>query len=88
MSAADVAASFALGPGALLTEVRLQIRVAGSNVVVSWLTNAAAFTLQSATDLGSNATWSNVLSAPVITNGMCQVTVAETDFQRFYRLTL
>jgi hypothetical protein len=88
MSAADAAASFALGPDALPADVRLHIRLAGDNVVVSWLTNAAAFTLQSATELGRTATWSNVLPAPVVTNGTCQVTLEATDSNRFYRLRL
>jgi hypothetical protein len=50
-------------------------------------TNAAAFTLQSTTDLASAAVWATVSPEPVVVNGQNAVTNAVSGTQQFYRLS-
>jgi len=60
----------------------LDIRSVEGNVILTWSTNAAGFTLQSTGDL---ITWTN-LAAPVLVNGLNTFTNPVSGAQQFYRL--
>lgn len=66
---------------------QLKIILSGANVVLTWQTNATGFTLQSTTNLGSSAFWSNVSLAPVVVNGQIAVTNPISGPQKFFRLS-
>ena len=57
-----------------------------SGIVLTWPTNAAAFTLQCTTNLVSPAVWSTNSPAPVVIAGQNTVTNPITGPQGFYRL--
>lgn len=65
----------------------LAITLVGSNVVLTWPTNAVGFLLQSTTNLGSPLGWQNVSSSPVIVNLQNTVTNSISGKQIFYRLS-
>ncbi|HEY5042967.1 MAG TPA: hypothetical protein VIK53_13300, partial [Verrucomicrobiae bacterium] len=65
----------------------LTIVPSGANVILTWPTNAAGFTLQSTTNLVAPAVWSIVSPGPVIVNGQFAVTNAITGTQQFYQLS-
>src|SRR5438552_3148105 len=58
-----------------------------SRIVLTWPTNAAGFTLQSATNLVSPAVWSTNSPAPVVVNGQNAVTNPITGTRQFFRLS-
>jgi uncharacterized repeat protein (TIGR03803 family) len=66
---------------------QLTIIPSGANVILTWPTNAAGFTLQSTTNLVSPAVWSTVSPAPVVVNGQNAVTNPISGTQKFYRLS-
>jgi len=66
---------------------RLTIIRAGANVILTWPTNAAGFTLQSTANLVSPAVWSTNSPAPVVVNGQNTVTNPASSPQKFYRLS-
>lgn len=66
---------------------RLIIFRSGTNVVLTWPTNAPGFTLQSATNLNFPAAWTNISTVPVLVNGRNSVTNPIFDRQQFYRLS-
>src|SRR5665213_367316 len=66
---------------------QLTIIPSGANVILTWPTNAAGFTLQSTTNLVAPAVWSIVSPGPVIVNGQFAVTNAITGTQQFYQLS-
>jgi uncharacterized repeat protein (TIGR03803 family) len=59
----------------------------GANVILTWPTNAAGFTLQSTTNLVSPAVWSTVSPGPVVLNGQNTVLNPVSGTQQFYRLS-
>jgi len=67
-----------------------QLRVIHSeaNVILTWPTKAAEFTLQSTTNLVSPANWITVSPGPVVVNGQNTVTNPASDTQKFFRLSL
>jgi uncharacterized repeat protein (TIGR03803 family) len=65
----------------------LAIGSSGADVVLTWPTNAAGFTLQSTTNLSSPAAWTNVSSGPVVVNGQNAVTDPASGTNKFYRLS-
>jgi uncharacterized repeat protein (TIGR03803 family) len=65
---------------------QLAIDRSGTNVIITWPTNAAGFTLQSATNLVSSSAWNTNLPAPVVVNGHNTVTNPIRGIQQFYRL--
>lgn len=73
-------AIFALSLAPTLSEV-----VAGQNVVLSWPTNYAGFTLQASPSLTPPVTWTNV-STGTIVGGAYTVTNSSAVGSRFYRL--
>jgi uncharacterized repeat protein (TIGR03803 family) len=66
---------------------QLNIIASGTNVILTWPTNAIGFTLQSTTNLVAPAAWSAVSPAPVILNGQNAVTNPASSTRRFYRLS-
>ena len=61
----------------------------GSNIVLSWPTNAPGFNLQWSPRLGANLEtthWSNATPAPVVVNRQWAVTNGLTNLLRLYRL--
>jgi len=82
----------ALGIGAVFSlslspSPSLTITHAGPNVILSWQTNFTGFTLQSTTNLGSSATWTTNLLAPLVINGQYTVSNPISGAQQFYRLS-
>jgi hypothetical protein len=65
---------------------QLTILPSGTNVTLTWATNAVGFTLQSATDLTATALWTTNLPAPVVIGGQNVVTNPVSGAQQFYRL--
>ena len=65
---------------------QLTITRSGIKVILTWLTNATGFTLQSTTNLLSTSVWSTNLPAPVVVNGQNTVTNGISGSQKFYRL--
>lgn len=71
-----------------LTEVgvKMAIVLSGNNMILTWPTNAAGYTLQSTTNL-STAIWTTNSSVPVVVNGQNTVTNPITGTRKFYRLS-
>jgi uncharacterized repeat protein (TIGR03803 family) len=65
----------------------LTIFPSGANVVLTWPTAAAGFTLQSTTNLVSPAVWTTVSPGQVVVNGQNAVTNPISGTQKFYRLS-
>jgi uncharacterized repeat protein (TIGR03803 family) len=55
-------------------------------VILTWPTNYAGYTLQSATNLGSSAVWTTNSSPPVVIGGENVVINTMSGRQQFYRL--
>jgi hypothetical protein len=68
-----------------LQPATLSIRQTGNNVLLSWLTDAAGFTLEYATNLPATS-WTSNSSPPAIVNGQYTVTNAISSRAKFYRL--
>ena len=71
----------------LLPAPQLTIYRFGANVVLTWPTNYAGFTLQSTTNLVPPVVWANVSPAPVVVNGQNTVTNATSGARKYYRLS-
>jgi hypothetical protein len=67
-----------------VTPAALQIKLNGTNVVITWPSNAA--TLQTAIDIGPGDVWSPATNAVVPFNGTNSLTVHTTNQTRFFRL--
>jgi uncharacterized repeat protein (TIGR03803 family) len=65
----------------------LTIIPSGANVILTWPTNAAGFTLQSTTNLISPAVWITNSPAPTVVNGQNAVTNPISGTKKFYRLS-
>src|SRR6266446_3607120 len=65
---------------------QLTIIPSRANVILTWPTNAAGFTLQSTTNLVSPAIWTNVSPGPVVLNRQNTVTNPTSGTRQFYRL--
>jgi hypothetical protein len=59
---------------------------AGDQVVITWPTNAAGFTLESTADLLSSNSWSPVSPDPAVINGQNTVSNTIGSGNQFYRL--
>ncbi len=72
-----------------LTEVgfKVAITLSGSNVILTWPTNATGFSLQYTTNLVSPQVWTNVSPSQVIVDGQNTVTNPLSGTKRFYRLS-
>jgi uncharacterized repeat protein (TIGR03803 family) len=77
--------SLAIGP-ATISPPTLSILRSGTNVILTWPTNASGFNLEFATNLVSPATWNTNLPAPVVVNSNNMVTNPVSGVRKFYRL--
>jgi uncharacterized repeat protein (TIGR03803 family) len=66
---------------------QLTIARSGTNVVLTWPAGAAGFTLQSATNVISSASWNTVSPGPIVLNSLNTVTNPITGVRMFYRLS-
>ena len=64
----------------------LKVVSSGANVVLSWSTNAASFSLQSNSDLSATNLWATLTNAPVQAGDQFTVTVPIAGTNSFYRL--
>jgi|ERR1017187_8107016 hypothetical protein len=71
----------------LTAPLQLAISRSGTNVMVSWPSIATGYHLQSATNLVSSVTWSNVTQMPVTNSSQLSVLVPISGNQKFFRLT-
>jgi uncharacterized repeat protein (TIGR03803 family) len=78
--------SLSLG-SASVSPPQLTITPSGTNVILTWPTNAAGFTLEFATNLVSPVVWSTNSTAPVVVNTNNVVTNTISGTQKFYRLS-
>jgi hypothetical protein len=67
--------------------LNLSITQSGNRFIVSWPTNCAGFTLQSATNLAPPASWTTNSTVPVVVNGQYAVTNFISSTQKFFRLS-
>ena len=66
---------------------QLSIISSGTNVILTWPTNATGFNLQSVTNLVSPVAWNAVSPAPVVVKGQNTVTNRVSGIAVFYRLS-
>lgn len=64
----------------------LQIRCLGTNVVLTWPTNALGYALQCTTNLIAPTIWNTVTPSPVVINGLNTVTNSVVGEKKFFRL--
>ena len=64
----------------------LNLALLGTQLILSWPTNAIGFTLQSSSDLSSSANWVDSTNPPVIVAGQYVLTNTPSGAVRFYRL--
>jgi uncharacterized repeat protein (TIGR03803 family) len=65
----------------------LSVGLSGSNIILSWPTNATGFTLQSSASVGASAAWGTDLAVPVVVNGQYTVTYPKSSSPVFFRLS-
>jgi hypothetical protein len=88
LTAAQIAATQALGPNQLLgtsVNTSLSASASGGNVTVKWPTTSALVTLLSSPTLGASAIWTPVSAPLTVAGGNYQVTAPATG-TLFYRL--
>jgi hypothetical protein len=71
-----------------ITLPSLQIRLAGTNVVLIWPLSPAGYVLQSTTTLTPPLSWTTVTNLPIIVNSQCAVTDQISSGNQFYRLAI
>jgi gluconolactonase len=71
-----------------VSDKKLTVGAAGTNVCVSWPAPSTGFGLQKSDALGSGADWSSVTDPVGVTNGLNQLGVSPTNAAKFYRLLL
>jgi hypothetical protein len=81
----DSAYHFSVGTGLFMVP-QLTKTMAGTNLLLTWPTNAAGFVLQSSTNLASSSAWRPVAASPAIVNGRYAVTNSTTGTPAFFRL--
>jgi uncharacterized repeat protein (TIGR03803 family) len=70
----------------IVMPVSLISRVSGSELVLSWPTNALGFILQSAADLNSPTNWIDSTNSPTVVGAQFTVTNSISASAQFYRL--
>jgi hypothetical protein len=81
---ANLATNFNAGAGAFSLP-QLAVAPSGTNVILTWPTNASGFKLESSLNL-SPAVWSTNVPAALVVNGQYSVTISANGAQRFFRL--
>jgi hypothetical protein len=90
MSAAEVAADYAAGPGTLSGAApSLSITYSAGAITLSWPATATGYTVQTTAALGTGAAWGALPGSPtpILANGVYQVTLPVSGQTAFYRLT-
>jgi hypothetical protein len=72
---------------AIIARPQLTIGRSGTNMVITWPTNATGFTLQAATNLASPVIWAAVSPLPAVVNGQNTVTNPISGPRKFYELS-
>jgi hypothetical protein len=88
-TAADVAATHALGPDLTLgsgTAVSLQATTSGGSLKLAWPTTAAPFAVLSSSTLGAGAVWTPVTAGLTVVGSNYQITLPVTGSNQFFRL--
>lgn len=75
----------AIQPG-LSVFVSLSAQQSGSNIILSWPTNAVGYTLQSASSLGPPVTWIDCTNTPAVVGTSFTMTNDASAGSQFYRL--
>jgi len=75
----------ALNPG-LNVFANLAAFQSGTNLILTWPTNAIGFTLQTAASLQSPAGWVDITASPSVVGAQFNVTNAMMGASQFYRL--
>ena len=83
----DIASHYAAGPDALQSAPKLTASISAKNIVLSWPAAPAGYTLQSTASLKTGATWTPVLTAPTVSNGIATVTIQVGAGTQFFRLS-
>jgi hypothetical protein len=78
--------TFSADSGQSVSIPQLSIRLANTNVVVSWPVPAAPFVLQANSDLSQPNGWTPVPQSVVSSNGVNSVSIPITSSSQFYRL--
>ena len=86
MTAAEVAASYALGPDVALPDVRLAGAVGGTSLVLSWPAGAAPFHLEGATSGGGGFAWQPILLKPQLSGDSFSVQLPLSNEWQMFRL--
>lgn len=66
---------------------QLSLTLSGNNAILSWPTNFAGLTLQSAKSLISPVLWTTITSSPAVINALNVLTNTVSGNQTFYRLS-
>jgi hypothetical protein len=82
----DGALTQALGPN-VLPGPKLSAASSGHNVVLSWPTNAAGYSLKSRATVSGTGVWSPVTTTPVVSGANFQVTQPATNTVLFFKLS-
>jgi hypothetical protein len=69
-----------------LPQVFLTLQPPGPNLTVSWSSSAVGYQLQTASNLQSTATWSNVTQAPFTNGSLVSLSLPKLATQQFFRL--
>jgi hypothetical protein len=87
LRANEITATEALGPDQVLSSAPpiLRARRSGANLVLSWPVAAAAFILESCTNLSSNH-WMIVEATPLVVGNQWQVSLPASGDAEYYRL--
>jgi hypothetical protein len=82
-----VANGFSSALFGFVIQPKLAIIPSGTNVILTWPTNAIGFTLQSSTNLGPPAIWNTNLPLPFVVNGQNVVTNQMSGTPMFFQLS-
>ena len=89
LTAADVAATQALGPDLTLgsnTAVSLEATTSGDSLNLTWPVSAATFGVLSSPTLGADAVWTPVSASLTVVGGSYSVTLPLNSSNQFFRL--
>ncbi|HXP61702.1 MAG TPA: LamG-like jellyroll fold domain-containing protein, partial [Dongiaceae bacterium] len=92
LTPAQITADYAAGPNTVVlpppapAAPALSASSSRGNIVITWPATATGFSLVSAPGLAAPVVWSPVGIAPVVTNGMNEVTVPTTNQAAYFRL--
>ena len=88
MDDADIAAEFAAGPDALPGTAKPNLTVVrnGTQLVITWPSDAAGYALQSTANIMDAASWTAVSGTATVVNGVNTLTVDISGTTRFFRL--